>query len=163
MQRSWVLAQASCQCSPAVLLSGVQSKQTPSSTAAQAHWEPSLPTTFLATAWGFHFLPDSLLNLHQILNKHPNQLCWVTLYVFPSFRICQLLAAFLTEAHQLGASITACGMRTYLLGERTLKGKNCLIQSVSSSTNPGCFFPLQPQLQTSHFVQFKWKVDVPAY
>lgn len=118
----------------------------------------------LGFSLGFHScLPDSLLNLHQILNKHPNQLCWVTLYVFPSFRICQLLAAFLTEAHQLGASITACGMRTYLLGERTLKGKNCLIQSVSSSTNPGCFFPLQPQLQTSHFVQFKWKVDVPAY
>lgn len=102
------------------------------------------PTTFLATASGFHLLPDSLLNLHQILNKYPNQLCWVTLYVFPSFRICQLLPAFLTEAHQLGASITAWGMRMYLLGQHMLKGKNCLIQSVSSSTNPGWVFSLKP-------------------
>lgn len=100
----------------------------------------SLPRHHLpTTAWGFHFLHDSLLNPHQIPNKHPNQLRGIILDAFPGFRICQLLAACITEADELRASTASWDMRTYLLGYHMLKGKTCLIQSVSFSTNPGCF------------------------
>lgn len=138
MQRNWVSAQARCHCSPAVLLSGVGSEQIPSSTAAQ-HTKSLLCHHLPTTAWGFHFLHDSLLNPLQIPNKHPDQLCGIILDAFPSFRICQLLAACITEAEELRASTASWDMRMYLLGYHMLEGKTCLIQSVSFSTNPGCF------------------------
>lgn len=144
MQRNWVSAQAWCHCSPAVLLSGVGSEQIPSSTGApKAHQEPSPPASLPrhhlpTTAWGFHFLPDSLLNPPQIPNKHPDQLCGIILDAFPSFGICHLLTACITEVDELGASTASWDMRMYLLGYHMLERKTCLIQSVSWLL---CFFP----------------------
>lgn len=119
----------------------VSNSQLHSSTSTpRAFFSASLPCHPLpTTAWGFHFLHDSLLNPLQIPNKHPDQLCGIILDAFPSFRICQLLAACITEADELRASITSWDMRMYLLGYHMLEGKTCLIQSVSFSTNPGCF------------------------
>lgn len=87
MQRNWVSAQARCHCSPAVLLSGVGSEQIPSSTAAQ-HTKSLLCHHLPTTAWGFHFLHDSLLNPLQIPNKHPDQLCGIILDAFLSASGC---------------------------------------------------------------------------
>lgn len=148
MQRNWVSAQAWCHCSLAVLLSGVRSEQIPRSTAAQTHQEPSSPASLPhhhlpTTAWGFHFLHDSLLNPHQIPNKHPDQLCGIILDAFPSFRICQLLAVCITEADELRASTASWDIRLYLLGYHMLEGKTCLKVWAALQTLAALFLPLK--------------------